>query len=557
MNARPVEIQIMPQGYRLFVRPGQSLLMALAESGLLLPSDCGGKGLCGKCLVRIEAPAKARLATPDASERDCLGPGLLKAGYRLACRIEVETPLTVRLPQVTGLHLASQPKGPTLLPEKYFNKTKTFLPSAKTGVAVDLGTTTIGLYLCALEAQQLLTSTAVRNPQAIYGADVISRIDAARTMETRQRLHHMAINAIETGTLALCRASHIAPDQVVEMVVVGNPTMIHLLVGEDPTPIGLYPFEPRFVQARDIAPGGLGFKKLRSAAVHTLPLVSGFVGSDIIAAALAADMEQLPVGTLLVDIGTNGEILLVGDDGFAAASCATGPAFEGAAIQHGMAAVDGAIESVKIDPCEHSVSVSIIQTASNQASKPAGLCGSGLVSAIAELLRARILLPDGRFAKEVPFPNLKTATADGTVFELVTPEKSFAGHGIRLTQKDIRAIQLAKGALKAGIDLLCRQAGLDHPHGILIAGAFGNHIRPQDAVTIGLFPQVSGGELTAIGNAAGSGAILALLDPVYRRRAGQLAHRTTVVDLVHHPHFEETFIKALAFPDQAQIDLDC
>jgi len=551
MNAKPVEIRIMPERQRLFVQPGQSLLMALAQKGLLLRSDCGGKGLCGKCLVQIEDPQQARLAPPDASEKDCLGTNLVKAGYRLACRVDVETPLTVGLPQETGLAYAQRPKGPTLLPKKYFNKTKSLQPSAKTGVAVDLGTTTLGLYLCDLETQQVITSTAIRNPQAIYGADVMSRIDVARTPETRNRLQHMAINAIEAGTLALCRASHIAPATVAQMIVVGNPTMIHLLVGEDPTPIGRYPFKPPFLQAHDIAPGDLGFKALRSTAVHTLPLVSGFVGSDVIAAALAADMEQLPAGTLLVDIGTNGEILLKSDDGFLAASCATGPAFEGAAIRYGMEAVDGAIEEVKIDRHKQSVAVSIIQDASRQPPKPAGLCGSGIVSAVAELLRAGILRPDGRFNQEVTFPNLNRATANGAAFEIVAPEKSFSGRSIAVIQKDVRAIQLAKGALKAGIELLCRQANIDRPNRILIAGAFGNHIRPQDAVTIGLFPPVSETDLTGIGNAAGSGAILALLDPLYRRRAGQLARQATVVDLVSHPHFEETFIKALAFPEQA------
>jgi uncharacterized 2Fe-2S/4Fe-4S cluster protein (DUF4445 family) len=520
----------------------------LAEKGLLIRSDCGGQGLCGKCLVQIEALEPNRLAPPDASERDSLGPQLLKAGYRLACRIDVESPLTVRLPQAASLHYPGRPPAPTRQKKTSFNATSPLPPPVQSGVAVDLGTTTIGLYLCDLEARQVVASAFLRNPQAIYGADVMSRIGAACIFKTRQKLQNMVIQAIETGTLSLCQALNLAPHKVVQMVIVGNPTMIHLLVGEDPTSIGRYPFEPAFVDPRQIAPGDLGFDVLGSTAVHTLPFASGFVGSDVIAAALATEMEKQPAGTLLVDIGTNGEILLAGTDGFWATSCATGPAFEGAMIHHGMEAVDGAIQGVKIDPHNHAVALAIVHSAASAPPKPAGLCGSGVVSTVAELLRANILLPDGRFNHEATSPHLKTATALGTAFELASPEKSFSGRSILLTQKDIRAIQLAKGALKAGIDLLCCQAGLDRPQQILMAGAFGNHIDPQDAIAIGMFPEVSGKGPTAIGNAAGDGAVLALLDPQFRRQAQQLARTIKVVDLVHHPDFEKTFIKALAFP---------
>ena len=549
MSARPVEIRILPENHRFQVQPGQSLLKALAEKGLLIRSDCGGQGLCGKCLVQVEAIAPNRLAPPDASETESLGPQLRKAGYRLACRVDVASPLTVRLPQAASRHYPGGPQAPTRLKKTVYNTTEPRHLPAQSGVAVDLGTTTIGLYLCDLEARKVVTSTFLRNPQAIYGADVMSRIGAARVFETRQKLQNMVIQAIETGTLSLCQALNLAPHKVVQMVVVGNPTMIHLLVGEDPTAIGLYPFKPAFVHPRQIAPGDLGFNVLGSAAVHTLPFASGFVGSDVIAAALASEMEKQPAGTLLVDIGTNGEILLAGADGFWAASCATGPAFEGAMIRHGMEAVDGAIQGVKIDPHNHAVALAIVHSAASAPPKPAGICGSGVVSAVAELLRANILLPDGRFNPEATSPRLKRATAIGTAFELASPEKSFSGRSILLTQKDIRAIQLAKGALKAGIDLLCCQAGLDRPRQILMAGAFGNHIDPQDAIAIGMFPRVSGNGPTAIGNAAGDGAVLALLDPQYRRQAEQLARTTKVVDLVHHPDFEKTFIKALAFPE--------
>ena len=546
-----IEIRILPEDRRIRVQSRKPLILALADQGFLIRSDCGGKGLCGKCLVAIEGSGHNNLSPPDQSEKDLVGPVLLKAGYRLACRVAVESPLTIRIPQTSSLLYTDRQEAPQLPQNISPTKSKTSQPFSQTGVAVDLGTTTIGLYLCNLAVPQILTSTVVRNPQAIHGADIMSRISAAHSPETRQTLQTMVLNAIESHIVSMCQAQDLNPDQIVEMVIVGNPTMIHLLVNEDPSSLGYYPFEPVFLNARKLEPNQLGFKTLKSVIVQTLPFISGFVGSDIVAAAMASEMAKQSAGTLLVDIGTNGEIFLSDGNVFCAASCATGPAFEGATISSGMEAAEGAIEGVRIDPANHAVSVSVIKHPSRPQVKPAGLCGSGVVAAIAELLRRDILLPDGRFDQKAATPNLKVDTSAGTAFELVAPEDSFTGRGICLTQKDIRAIQLAKGALKAGIDILCRHAKLDHPHQILMAGAFGNHIDPLDAMTIGLFPETANTVPITIGNAAGKGAVWALLDQQYRHTAEQIARETMVVDLVHHPDFEETFLKALAFPGNA------
>jgi uncharacterized 2Fe-2S/4Fe-4S cluster protein (DUF4445 family) len=548
MATQPIELRIEPEGRRLSVKPGRSLLAALAAEGLMLPSDCGGKGLCGKCRVRIQAGEHGGQTPPDAAETELLGPNLSGAGYRLACRVTVHTPLTIYWPKESRPGTSERSKGPTLLSASYFRKIKHQRFSDTIGLAVDLGTTTIGLYLCDCEARRVISSTARRNPQGLYGADVMSRISAARTPETRRRLHAMAVKAIESGALALCASAGIHANALKEIVVVGNPAMIHLLLDRDPTSIGLFPFKPLFRNAQTVNAGRLGFTASPSATVYSLPLISGFVGSDIIAAALAANLHQPSVGTMLVDIGTNGEIFLTTDRGYWAASCATGPAFEGAAIHNGMAAGEGAIEAVKIDALRQAVSVTVIQADPRQPVNPLGICGSGVVQAVAEMLRRDILTPDGRFNRDGPFSHRLHAADTGVAFELVSPESSFNGRGIVLTQKDVRAIQLSKGAIRAGIELLCRHTGIHRPHKILLAGAFGNHLSRADALTIGMFPPLGERSVIPIGNAAGSGAILALLDPSYREKAQQMAQATMVLDLVGHPQFQETFIGALAFP---------
>ncbi len=548
MAAQTIELRIEPEGRRLSVKPGRSLLAALAEEGLMLPSDCGGKGLCGKCRVQIQASARARPTPPEAAEAELIGPKLSGSGYRLACCVTVQTPLTIHWPLGSRPSEPMRSKEPTLLPATFFSQEKPRHFSDALGLAVDLGTTTIGLYLCDCKARRIIGSTARRNPQGLYGADVMSRISAARTQETRQRLHAMAVKAIESGARTLCASAGVPATAIREIVVVGNPAMIHLLLDRDPTSIGLFPFKPLFRHAQTLDAGHLGFNTSPSAAVYTLPLISGFVGSDILAAALAADLRPSAPGTLLVDIGTNGEIFLTTDHGYLAASCATGPAFEGAAIRHGMAAGEGAIEAVRIDTRKQAVFVTVIQADSRHPIKPSGICGSGVVQAVAEMLRSAILLPDGRFNPGIAFSRIKSEADTGLALELVPPENSFSGRGIVLTQKDVRAIQLAKGALRAGIELLCRHTGIAHPRRLLLAGAFGNHICREDAQTIGLFPASAEIPLTPIGNAAGSGAVLALLDPSYRLQAEHMAQDTTVLDLVSHPHFQDTFIAALAFP---------
>ena len=389
----------------------------------------------------------------------------------------------------------------------------------------------------------------MRNPQIIYGDDVMSRITAVhRKPALLNQLQKMVVKAIEWGILQLCRTYRVDANRLRRMVVVGNSTMIHLFVGEDPTSIGIYPYTPRFTEEKEISAESIGFEFSASTTVITLPLLSGFLGSDILAAAVAVGLESKEKGTVLVDVGTNGEVMLLNESGFSATSCATGPAFEGAAIHCGMHAVSGAIDAVRIDPKTGEASCSVIQKDPKHPKKPAGICGSGVVSIVAELCRNGIIVNSGRFNRD-RFPQLFQTDHNSTAeYVIVRGKDSLSGRPITFTQKDIRAIQLAKGALSAGIMLLCRESGFESPRQILVAGAFGSHIQADDALTVGMFTDIGPADLMTVGNAAGAGAILTLFDDDYRTRALSLIQSTKVLDLARHPDFQDTFLNALAFP---------
>jgi uncharacterized 2Fe-2S/4Fe-4S cluster protein (DUF4445 family) len=325
--------------------------------------------------------------------------------------------------------------------------------------------------------------------------------------------------------------------------------MIHLFTGENPSSIGIFPYAPLFVEEKTFKAGSIGFEFNSSADIFMLPLISGFLGSDIIAAALATEMDSAAPGTMLADIGTNGEVMLIGKNGIFATSCATGPAFEGATIRHGMHAVSGAIDAVKIDKVSGGVTCSVIQKYPDTIGLPSGICGSGVVSAVAELYRVGLVSGDGRINVNSGSPLIRYDETGVLEFELVSSEKSETRKAITVTQKDIRAVQLAKGALLAGMKILCAEAGLTVPKKLLVAGAFGEFINKKDALTIGMLPGLPEENITVIGNGAGAGAVLALFNPALRGKARELARTVKVLDLASMPEFQNVFLNSLQFPE--------
>jgi len=543
-------IQISFNEHQFFAEQGQTVLEALIDNGHFLRSDCGGKGSCGKCRVKIHDSDPTSISSPGEGEVRILGEKQLAAGYRLACCAAPLSDFSLEIPASSRLSASVLEKAPPLLLERHtISKTRGEGLKDNYGLAVDLGTTTIAAYLCDLAAGRVAASIAMRNPQAMFGDDVMSRIGAISIdPDLLKRMQRMAIKTIEWGAQALIGSSRIEATHIKTMIVVGNSTMIHILVGQSPSSIGVYPYEPQFVAEKRFLAESIGLRFNPKAEVRTLPLITGFIGADTVSAAIAAEIENTRVGTMLVDVGTNGEILFIGKEGVVATSCATGPAFEGATIQHGMQAVPGAIDAVKIHTQKRKLSYSVIQNQTAKNKKPAGICGTGVISAVAELLRAEIISKDGAFNSKTKYSNLEPDENGTPQFILVPPEKTADGRAIVLTQKDVRAVQLAKGALRTGIELLCKDTNTDLPRKILLAGAFGNYIKAQDALTIGMLPVLNPQDIEGVGNAAGAGAILTLFDERFAKKAKALSRSTRVLDLSTHPDFQDTFIDSLSFP---------
>ena len=525
---------------------GTTVMEGLVGAGVLLRSDCGGKGRCGKCLIKATPAGGAGLSPAEGAERKALGEARAESGYRLACCARVTGDVALDIPDESrvaaevvqkGLPMLFAALGPAPEPR----------PTG-CGVAVDLGTTTIAAYLCDLAERTIIGSTSARNPQAIFGDDVVSRIGAVRGEPGMlPRLQKMAVSAIDWAVKALCRQARVSAGEIAEVVAVGNSTMVHLLLGESPASIGVFPYAPLFVEDRLLRAGDVGLAFNPSARLRTLPLISGYLGADIVSAAVAAELTSRPVGTLLADVGTNGEIILTAEKGLAATSCATGPAFEGAAIRHGMQATSGAIDSVRFNPPTRSLEYTVIRRDGGPERKPSGICGSGVINAVAELLQAGVITRSGSYNSACGSPRLRAGENNILEFEIVPSSSAANGRAVTLTQADVRAVQLAKGALRAGIDLLCRQNGLDRPRRILLAGAFGSFIDRADALKIGMFPEMPVEAIEVVGNAAGAGAVQALLDPTRFEQARQLARSTAVLDLAGHPEFQTAFVGALGF----------
>lgn len=544
------ETRITVESRAVAVQKGVTLMEGLVAAGLFLRSDCGGRGRCGKCLVRVASGDAQGLSKPDEEEEKIISAEGWTTGYRLACRARVLGPISLEIPEESRLAQDVVTKGLPLLLARLgsldTDSRRGF--SGAWGVAVDLGTTTIAVYLCDLAQAAVVASTSVRNPQSVFGDDVISRLSAVRLDQSvLPRLQKMAVSAVDWAVSGLCRQVGITPQSIADIVCVGNSIMLHLFLGVDPSSIGVYPYLPSFSEARTLNAGNVGIHSHSGARLRTLPLISGYLGADIVSAALAADLSHALPGTMLVDVGTNGEIICITEEGLAATSCATGPAFEGAIIRHGMQATSGAIDAVRFMPDTGCLEYTVIQHGTGLAKRPEGICGSGVISTVAELLKAGVIRRAGNFNSACESPCLRPGE-NGILEMLIVPaDATGAGHAITLTQADVRAVQLAKGAMRAGIELVCRENGMLRPRKILLAGAFGSTINRADALQIGMFPKMEVADIEVVGNAAGAGAVLALLQDDLFEKAGEMARATRVLDLASHKDFQKTFLDALSF----------
>lgn len=427
------------------------------------------------------------------------------------------------------------------------------------GMAIDIGTTTVAGYLCNLATMEVIDTQSLMNPQCKYGEDVMSRItyhimnqDGLLKMsdDINKGLNTIIEEAIRSA-IPLC----LTAEDIEDVTIVGNTAMHHILLQLNPQHMGVSPFTPVVHHGLDIKARDLGIRINSGAYVHLLPIEAGFVGADNVGVLIAEEPYNKEEIQLIIDIGTNGELVLGNKDKLISSSCATGPALEGAQLQCGMRAAPGAIERVKIDPVTHEVDYKVIgRDAWKSFSKPEemhtkGICGSGVLDLFAELYRAGVILKSATFSENQKSNRFrKDADNNRPEFVIAWKEETSIGKDVVVTQKDIRQIQLAKGALYAGCKLMMHRMGLDKVEKVKIAGAFGNHVDREKALIMGLFPDCEIEKVVSVGNAAGDGARAALLNREKRDEANWVARNVEYIELTLEKGFERQFMDAMSIP---------
>lgn len=421
------------------------------------------------------------------------------------------------------------------------------------GLAVDIGSTTLALYLCDLSDGSIVASTGAMNPQIRFGEDVMSRVSyAMMNADGAQAMTNAVRSEIDRLTGVVLEDLSAQREDIMDIVLVGNPVMHHLLLGLDPAPLGAAPFSLAVDEAVNLQASALDFHLGAGARGYVLPCIAGHVGADTAAVILAEQPHTSDEPVLIVDIGTNAEIVLGDKSGLLAASSPTGPAFEGAQISAGQRAAPGAIERVRIDPqtLEPKVKVIGCDLWSNDPAFDApvtGLCGSGIIEVIGEMVLSRLVTADGIIDGEMAARTSRIEASDRTFSYTLWDGAT----KINITQDDIRAIQLAKGALTAGWRLLMDKTGLQTVSRTVLSGAFGAHIDPLYAMILGMVPDGPVETVTASGNAAGTGARLALVNAASRREIEQVVRDVEKVETATEPGFQEHFVDAMAFPNKA------
>lgn len=579
--------------------------------GFSLEADCGGMGRCGKCKLVVRKGVNP--LTP--LEREFLTPFEIRGNVRLACQAYVRSATEVSLPASTpggdrileegidrsvSFHPAIK-KIYLPLPSDVFkqqasiediikkalqqhgikkdhidfrylrtlpsllNKNETgvttlvldgkvsgFEPGDTTdrllGLAVDIGTTTVVGYLYDLIHGRLLGIDSILNRQFVHGSDLVSRIEYALSApEGLKQLQEEVFDSVNQIISQLCNLNNISDEDIYSLLLVGNTAMDHLFWGICPHFLSRFPYNPLTSSPRSAPSRDLNLRMNKSGRIFSLPLISGFIGSDTVGVILSTNLHKSKVPRLAIDIGTNAEIVLTDGKVMVSCSCAAGPAFEGAQIQCGMRGSSGAMD--RVDFVEDKIQYHVIGEV-----PPKGICGSGLVDAVAGMLRAGLITNDGRLLYREEIPNAAYAQlitrGQYVQFLLNGQDPSAREREVVITQKDIRELQLAKGAMKAGIRVLLESLDLkdEDIKEVFLAGAFGNYVRAKSAMSIGIMPVFQKARITQVGNAAGSGAKMALLSTKALKETVEIAAQIEYIELAKAPNFQEEFIKGMEFP---------
>ena len=420
------------------------------------------------------------------------------------------------------------------------------------GAAVDIGSTTVALYLCNLRTGEILAAESEMNPQIVYGEDVMSRIQY--TIEHKdglEKLHKAIIATLNKLLKQAAKTAQIKTEEILEMVLVGNSTMHHLLLNLPPKDLGLAPFVPAIHSSVDVKARELGLQINPSGNIHVLPTIASFVGADTSAMILAEEPHKQDENWLLIDVGTNAELVLGNRKRLVCTSTPTGPALEGAHVEYGMRAAPGAIERVQIDEKTLEPRYKIIGEDDWNTGKAKGICGSAIIDAVAELFRAGIVDSRGKFKKGLNSNRIRE-TESGWEYVIAWTEETSIGRDIPMTQQDVRQIQLAKAALFVAARTLLKRSGLQTPDKIILAGGFGSYIDKEKAMLIGLIPDCELDRVYAVGNAAGDGARIALLNVEKRNEIDSVTRRVERFELPTDPEFQNQFMLATSFPHMSE-----
>jgi uncharacterized 2Fe-2S/4Fe-4S cluster protein (DUF4445 family) len=523
-----VQVIFMPGNKRIQVPKNMTIMNAARGAGVKIDAPCNGEGTCGKCKVKVKDE--------------------LEVKSKLACKAVIEGNIEVFIQQEETFKTIETGEGTEILIKSNLNlKPRDEILALAgegqcLGIALDIGTTSVVATIYNLKTGEYLGRTSCLNPQTQFGGDVITRITHAKNPEGLLELQKAIIEGINSLIGQLTANGSYQSEDIYQMVVAANTTMLHLLKGVSPTTLAVAPYKAVFLDAMEVTAQELGINIAKEGIISLTPSASSFVGGDILAGLLAIDFSKHQGAALFIDIGTNGELAAIKEGQIRATSTAAGPALEGMNITFGCRAENGAIEEVRIDK-QGNILLEVIG-----GEKPKGICGSGLIELTAELLRKGVILPSGRFNKKEEVEEKlaeRMVTWQGQKGFLVYHEPE-----ILLIQKDIRQIQLAKGAILAGINLLIKELELEYQEieKVYIAGAFGYHLKPNALVTMGMIPKELKNKLSFVGNTAIEGAAAALLNIDQWNKLIELQLDTKVQELSIQPEFQQAFVESLNFP---------
>jgi uncharacterized 2Fe-2S/4Fe-4S cluster protein (DUF4445 family) len=555
------QLTILPFKKNVTIRTDETVMQALRRGGYEIEGPCNGQGICGKCRIRVENPADV----PQTPHRRISKTEAREKGIRLACRLVPPDDITVHLPDdfsvdariLEGEHLGGIELKPAAVvvskKDAYWlqyagQDSEVILQkwgaqfSAK-GLAIDIGTTTLVVTLfCLVTGKELSTASSI-NPQTKFGHDILSRIQKGSTEEGLAEVAGVVRKELNRLVQAACKKSNAVVDEILDVVIGGNTTMLTLVAAINPEPLGRLPFTVDIKAGASYAAKDFGLDVNPAGRVYVPPIVHAFIGSDITAGVLACGCLEKKKPSLFVDVGTNGEMGINNDGRFIVASTAAGPAFEGMGVSCGIRAVPGAVEAAYFDG-------ETIEIKTIDAQPARGICGSGIIDIMASLLKGGVVNPSGRIKTPDQKEGLQASVAEGLVLIDDQPVFNIAD-GVFFTQADIRQLQLAKGAIRTGIDMLMSEANVtaEDLADITLAGAFGYHLRPDSLATIGLIPDKLARKVRFAGNTSKTGCAMMLINASLREYLEKQVQSVEHLPLAEKISFQKLFIENLNFPD--------